>query len=381
MDYKEDEGQRYRESEELWKCPYDESHLILPLKFSAHLVKCRKNHPQINLERCFYNSNHYVKKSKMRQHLRECEDKANYDKLYPESSFDPPLSNFGASATPYESEAVWEDDWYPEETQKLDQARGVQSPSAQYKLFSDSSTTTSNTTSPGLSSPLGLESRVDADWYSVNDQTSYSIGENLETSTPLSHRKSDSLITQTSFDFSPHSSSMGGVHAQSPGNFSLYSPRSQPLRSSSNIPMQLGQQSSFQIKTTHFATTPIGSISDTFRIHGSQSVTADESNYSPKSDSKQVQGTGETSAASSATGKGSGTTSSDKNTRYLTPAEKKVIIKEKRFLEKKIVGIEKLEKKRASGKKLTEEEISKVGKRYHFERELEKLLAGVNLDG
>lgn len=48
--------------EETVQCPYEKSHIILKHRFQTHLIKCKRNHPDIQLEICPFDQTHHVHK-------------------------------------------------------------------------------------------------------------------------------------------------------------------------------------------------------------------------------------------------------------------------------------------------------------------------------
>ncbi|XP_060108133.1 gametocyte-specific factor 1-like isoform X1 [Heteronotia binoei] len=63
--------------DKLMQCPYDKNHQIRACRFPYHLVKCRKNHPDIvqQLVTCPFNARHQVPKTEISQHISSCDDK------------------------------------------------------------------------------------------------------------------------------------------------------------------------------------------------------------------------------------------------------------------------------------------------------------------
>ncbi|KAL8164071.1 UNVERIFIED_CONTAM: hypothetical protein K2H54_045251 [Gekko kuhli] len=63
--------------EKLMQCPYDKNHQIRACRFPYHLVKCRKNHPDIvqQLVTCPFNARHQVPRTEISQHISSCDDK------------------------------------------------------------------------------------------------------------------------------------------------------------------------------------------------------------------------------------------------------------------------------------------------------------------
>lgn len=60
-------------------CPYDECHQILPHRIQYHIVKCAKNHPEMDMAICPYNATHHIPRKQELQHLQECPDRDPID--------------------------------------------------------------------------------------------------------------------------------------------------------------------------------------------------------------------------------------------------------------------------------------------------------------
>ena len=56
-------------------CPYNMAHQIRPERMQYHLIKCRKQHPELSLVVCPYNATHHVKRSDEHEHLLACPDR------------------------------------------------------------------------------------------------------------------------------------------------------------------------------------------------------------------------------------------------------------------------------------------------------------------
>ncbi|CAM5125081.1 unnamed protein product, partial [Natator depressus] len=64
--------------ERLIQCPYDNDHQIRACRFPYHLIKCRKNHPEIakQLDTCPFNARHQVPRAEISHHISSCDDKS-----------------------------------------------------------------------------------------------------------------------------------------------------------------------------------------------------------------------------------------------------------------------------------------------------------------
>ncbi|XP_020821908.1 gametocyte-specific factor 1 [Phascolarctos cinereus] len=64
--------------EKLIQCPYDKNHQIRACRFPYHLIKCRKNHPDVanKLATCPFNARHQVPRAEIGRHISSCDDKS-----------------------------------------------------------------------------------------------------------------------------------------------------------------------------------------------------------------------------------------------------------------------------------------------------------------
>ncbi|XP_062888972.1 gametocyte-specific factor 1-like [Mobula hypostoma] len=99
--------------EDLLQCPYDKNHHIRACRFPYHLVKCRKNFPDIarKLESCPFNARHCIPKAEMMHHIMNCVDKKVIEEEFV----------FNAQGKPYDiPQSAWqcpppEEDWDKDE--------------------------------------------------------------------------------------------------------------------------------------------------------------------------------------------------------------------------------------------------------------------------
>ncbi|KAK5864221.1 hypothetical protein PBY51_001181 [Eleginops maclovinus] len=65
----------------LQQCPFDKNHLIRVCRFPYHLIKCRKNHPELadKLKTCPFNARHLLPQSELMFHTENCEDRISVD--------------------------------------------------------------------------------------------------------------------------------------------------------------------------------------------------------------------------------------------------------------------------------------------------------------
>lgn len=56
-------------------CPYNPSHQITQERIQTHLVKCRRNHPDMDMAVCPYNASHHIPKAEEAMHVTHCPDR------------------------------------------------------------------------------------------------------------------------------------------------------------------------------------------------------------------------------------------------------------------------------------------------------------------
>uniref|UniRef100_UPI00358ECBA2 gametocyte-specific factor 1-like n=1 Tax=Myxine glutinosa TaxID=7769 RepID=UPI00358ECBA2 len=63
--------------DEIFTCPYDQSHLVRASRFPYHIVKCKKNnlHLAKRMNSCPFNARHIILKTEMESHIMQCPDK------------------------------------------------------------------------------------------------------------------------------------------------------------------------------------------------------------------------------------------------------------------------------------------------------------------
>lgn len=66
--------------DEMVVCPYDKCHVIMKQRMQAHLIKCARNHPNMQLEICPFDITHRFPASEKQRHLDECPSRVNFDR-------------------------------------------------------------------------------------------------------------------------------------------------------------------------------------------------------------------------------------------------------------------------------------------------------------
>ncbi|XP_068078857.1 gametocyte-specific factor 1 [Danio rerio] len=105
-----EEAQDFCNPDKLLLCPYDPHHLIRACRFPYHLIKCRKNHPELvgELWTCPFNARHLMKKNELSHHISTCVDRCSVTETYvakdkTDSKFQIPVSTWTAP--------VCDEDW------------------------------------------------------------------------------------------------------------------------------------------------------------------------------------------------------------------------------------------------------------------------------
>ncbi|XP_056612663.1 gametocyte-specific factor 1 [Triplophysa dalaica] len=99
-----EEIQDFCNPDKLLLCPYDPSHLIRACRFPYHLIKCRKNHPELigELWTCPFNARHLMRKDELSHHISTCLDRCSVNETYVENDkidkFQIPVSTWTAPA-------------------------------------------------------------------------------------------------------------------------------------------------------------------------------------------------------------------------------------------------------------------------------------------
>ncbi|XP_049609437.2 gametocyte-specific factor 1 isoform X1 [Syngnathus scovelli] len=65
--------------DKLCQCPFDKSHQIRACRLSYHLLKCKKNHPQLakTLKTCPFNACHLVPRDELASHTETCPNRVS----------------------------------------------------------------------------------------------------------------------------------------------------------------------------------------------------------------------------------------------------------------------------------------------------------------
>lgn len=54
------------DNQDLLECPYDKHHRILKHRMQVHLIKCRRNHPNVNKAICPFNVTHVLNEPELK---------------------------------------------------------------------------------------------------------------------------------------------------------------------------------------------------------------------------------------------------------------------------------------------------------------------------
>ncbi|XP_055303677.1 gametocyte-specific factor 1-like [Sitodiplosis mosellana] len=61
-------------------CPYNKCHVIMKSRIQTHLIKCAKQHPEIQLETCPFDVTHKFRPEDKNAHIDECPSRENFDR-------------------------------------------------------------------------------------------------------------------------------------------------------------------------------------------------------------------------------------------------------------------------------------------------------------
>ncbi|XP_018787246.1 PREDICTED: protein D7-like [Bactrocera latifrons] len=88
-------------------CPYNPAHRLLRKRLQPHLIKCRENYPQLELQRCPFNNTHHIPEPEFCLHVTNCPDR----KLITQYKYDAPepKEEERVSHAPIECEENWDD--------------------------------------------------------------------------------------------------------------------------------------------------------------------------------------------------------------------------------------------------------------------------------
>ncbi|XP_077085670.1 gametocyte-specific factor 1 isoform X1 [Siphateles boraxobius] len=111
-----EEPQDFCNPDKLLLCPYDPHHLIRACRFPYHLIKCRKNHPELisELWTCPFNARHLMRKDELSDHILTCVDRCSVRETYmasvkTDSKFQIPVSTWTAPVCDEDWDEGWQD--------------------------------------------------------------------------------------------------------------------------------------------------------------------------------------------------------------------------------------------------------------------------------
>ncbi|XP_014085441.1 gametocyte-specific factor 1 homolog [Bactrocera oleae] len=89
------------------ECPYNPAHRLLRKRLQPHLIKCRVNYPQLELQKCPFNNTHHIPEPEFCLHVTNCPDR----KLITQYKYNTaePKEEERVSHAPIECEENWDD--------------------------------------------------------------------------------------------------------------------------------------------------------------------------------------------------------------------------------------------------------------------------------
>ncbi|KAK3568004.1 hypothetical protein QTP86_028604 [Hemibagrus guttatus] len=112
--WEEEQDDDLCDPDKLLLCPFDNNHKIRACRFPYHLIKCRKNNPQLasQLWTCPFNARHLMPKNELSHHMSTCVDRCSVNTDYAvtdetQRKFQVPVSTW--------SIPVCDEDWDQEE--------------------------------------------------------------------------------------------------------------------------------------------------------------------------------------------------------------------------------------------------------------------------
>ena len=114
----------YRMNERHLTCPFDATHTILPHRMPQHLIKCRKNHPGMDMKTCPFNATHLIVPAEYKSHIVECPNKAIVERcIFKYPDMEDALDNLQSESNKKSSKTVCEEDWESELSDNPDNAK------------------------------------------------------------------------------------------------------------------------------------------------------------------------------------------------------------------------------------------------------------------
>lgn len=105
----------YRIKESHLSCPYEPTHQILPHRMAQHIIKCRKNYPELDMKVCVFNATHVIPTKDYQAHILECPDKAIVERdIYRRQEVEDAMEIKRKEWITMPAESVWDEDWEKE---------------------------------------------------------------------------------------------------------------------------------------------------------------------------------------------------------------------------------------------------------------------------
>lgn len=88
--WEEEQDDDLFDPDKLLQCPYDSNHKIRACRLPYHLIKCKKNNPQLASElwTCPFNARHLMPKHELSGHMSTCVDRCSVNTDYGKALYD-----------------------------------------------------------------------------------------------------------------------------------------------------------------------------------------------------------------------------------------------------------------------------------------------------
>lgn len=310
----------FRNKERLDLCPFNAVHQILPHRMASHIAKCWKNHPDADVKRCVFNATHIVKTPLFQAHILECPDRAIVERdIYRRQKAEDEMRGRPQQTT-IAPAPVCDEDW---DSEMVDSSYNP-SEHVVYKEI----------TRPP---PPGMGKAARRAWRAKEIERVQRLKDGQPIEDLISPEEGDidnsNVGLKTSSGENVGSNLTQQNNGKSTGATSISVMRCDKLLRRPRIAANIFNSKNAELDNPKVLNDVVEEVQQDSNNKGNKGISANMKEF----------------------------------------------IKQKRILEKRLVGIKKLEKKKMDGYQFSREESIKVGKKQETEEQLAKLLENVNL--